>query len=579
MKRAHLAGLLSLLSAACASKATPSSGPSDASSAPDASSTSAGDSSTAPDASSAAPDASSAAPDGSGTGVAIQDGGSGEAAAILDADAQDAPARTLGDFLGVNGFIDDPTDFLAAIGNVREYHDWQWCEGNGDPSYPGYPNNQNSFSLFGGSWDFDKYYGDLKAKGVFGYPVIQQGVPWLAGGAVPPVAKDASPSDPASYAAHADEMFQYAARYGSTKVADNLLKLASGQTRSSGLGFLQYIEDWNEEDAWWVLPSGQPVFAPDVYAAMASADCDGDQGRLGKTLGMKQADPAMKCVMGGLAGKGTPNTAWEADIEQYLDGVRAWAAAHRGGAFPADVINVHYYSFGPDPAGTPNPRPAVSPEDDHVTSVMAKLRAYRDANLPGKELWLTEFGYDTDPQSILHAPTLGGQSADIVQGQWLVRYYLSLMAAGFDRAFLYVSHDGCSGADASCPTQFDTSGLTVGPGQTDLKPAYYFIATFRSRLSPFAWAGQVASGNPNVTIHKLKDPQSTKGAYVVWAPTSSGMVVHGFALPIGPATTATSVVLTDKSLTGTESTLVPAGGAVTLDVTETPAIVLVDAMP
>jgi hypothetical protein len=579
MKRAHLAGLLSLLSAACASKATPSSGPSDASSAPDASSTSAGDSSTAPDASSAAPDASSAAPDGSGTGVAIQDGGSGEAAAILDGAASSPLGATVGDFVGVDGFVGDPTDWLAAIGNVREYHDWQLSEGNGDTTYPGYPNNQNSFSLFNGFWDWDTYFGGLKAKGVFGYPAIQGGVPWLNGGAVPPVPEDASVTDPASYAAHADEMFQYAARYGSTKVADNLLKLASGQTRSSGLGFLQYIEDWNEEDAWWVLPSGQPVFAPDVYAAMASADCDGDQGRLGKTLGMKQADPAMKCVMGGLAGKGTPNTAWEADIEQYLDGVRAWAAAHRGGAFPADVINVHYYSFGPDPAGTPNPRPAVSPEDDHVTSVMAKLRAYRDANLPGKELWLTEFGYDTDPQSILHAPALGGQSADIVQGQWIVRYYLSLMAAGFDRAFLYVSHDGCSGADASCPTQFDTSGLTVGPGQTDLKPAYYFIATFRSRLSPFAWAGQVASGNPNVTIHKLKDPQSTKGAYVVWAPTSSGMVVPGFALPIGPATTATSVVLTDKSLTGTESTLVPAGGAVTLDVTETPTIVLVDSMP
>jgi hypothetical protein len=532
MKRSRLAGFASLLAAGCASKSMSSGGLPDASGTPQAQGT-------APDASGGVPgslglEGGDAASIVDGASAAIFDG----SAVIVDGASASLGAR-VGDFIGVDGFIGDPTDWLAAIGNVREYHDWQWSEGNGSATYPGYPDNENSFSLFNGFWDWDAYFGGLKAKGVFGYPVIQGSVAWLNGGAVPPVPKDAGVTDPASYAAHADEMFQYAARYGSTKVADSLLKLAPGQTRASGLGFLQYIEDWNEEDAWWVLGNGQPVFAPDAYAAMASADCDGDQGRLGKTLGMKQADPSIKCVMGGLAGKGTPNTVWEADIEQYLDGVQAWAATHRGGDFPADVINVHYYSFGPDAAGTPNPRPALSPEDDHVTEVMTRLRAYRDAHLPGKELWLSEFGYDTDPQSILHAPALGAESADIVQGQWLVRYYLSVLAAGFDRAFLYVSHDGCSGADASCPTQFDTAGLTVGQGQADLKPAYYFIATFRSRLAQLAWDGEAASGNPNVTIHKFKDPQSGKGAYVVWAPTSSAMVVPGFMLPVGPATMAT----------------------------------------
>jgi len=62
----------------------------------------------------------------------------------------------VGDFLGVNGFIDDPTDKLAAIGNVREYHSWSWCEGNGDAMYPGYPNNQNSFSLWNGFWEIGR---------------------------------------------------------------------------------------------------------------------------------------------------------------------------------------------------------------------------------------------------------------------------------------------------------------------------------------------------------------------------------------------------------------------------------------
>jgi hypothetical protein len=484
----------------------------------------------------------------------------------------------MGDFIGVNGFIDDPVSLLAPIGNVREYHDWQWSEGNGDASYPGYPNNQNSFSLFGGSWDWDTYYGGLKSMGVMGYPVFQGGVPWLNNGAVPPVASGASTTEPASYAAHADEMFQYAARYGSTTVAPNLLKLASGQTPASGLATLKYIEDWNEEDAWWVLPNDQPVFSTDVYAAMASADRDGDQGRMGATLGAKTADPNIKFVMGGLAGQGATIAAWEHSIETYLDGVQTWATAHRNGDFPADVINAHYYSFGPDASGTVNPRAAVSPEASQVKETMALLRAYRDTKLPGKELWLTEFGYDTDQQSVLHAPPLGSSSAAIVQGQWIVRYYLALLAAGFDRAFLFVSRDSCTGTDAACATQFDTAGLTTVKGTWTPKAAYYFVATFRNRLASLAWLGEATSANANVLIYKFKDPASSKGAYVVWAPTSNATVVSSFSLPIGSATTATAVVLADQQMTGVETTLTPAAGAVTLDVSETPTIVLVDAI-
>jgi hypothetical protein len=368
-------------------------------------------------------------------------------------------------------------------------------------------------------------------------------------------------------------MFQYAARYGSTKVATNLLKLASGQTAATGLGTLRYMENWNEEDAWWINANGSPVFSTDAYAAMASADYDGDQGKMGPTLGMKNADPNIKMVMGGLAGHATGGTTWEQSVESYLDGVRAWAQAHRGGSFPADVINAHYYSFGPG-----NGAPAKSPEDDGVEAAMSLLRQYRDTNLPGKELWLTEFGYDTDPQSVLHAPAIGSNSAQVVQGQWIIRYYLALMAAGFDRAFLFVTRDSCSGSDSACSTQFATAGVAGPKGAETPKTAYYFIATFRSRLASYAWLKKGTSGNSSVRIDELKDPSSGKGAYVVWSPTSTANVVHGFSLPVGAATTATMVTLVDQQMNGSEAPLSIASGSVTLDVTETPTIVLVDSI-
>lgn len=516
---------------------------------------------------------------GSGTtpdgGVVGQDGGIvGQDGSVVGQDGSTTSPDggtthgTLGDFIGVNAFIDDPLDKLSAIGNVREYHNWSWTEGNGDPGYPGYPNNQNSFSLFSGYWNWDTYYSTLKSNGVFGYPVIQGGVAWLNNSAAPPVEANADTSAPASYVAHADNMFQYAARYGSVKVADNLLKLASDQTRLSGLDTIHYIEDWNEQDAWWILPNNQPIFTPAVYAAMASADYDGDQGRMPKTVGIKNADPNMKMVMGGLSGQGQTIDVWESGIESYLDGIRTWAAAHRGGSFPADGINVHHYSFGANNA-------AVSPEDDGVKNALAKLVAYRDTNLPGKEIWITEFGYDTDATSPLHAPALGANSAEIVQGQWIVRSYLAALAAGFDRAFLYVLRDDCT---SNCSTQFSTAGITGVKGDWTPKPAFYFIATMRARLASFAWLGEQSSGNANVTVYKVKDPSSAKGAYIVWAPTSKAQTVSGYALSIGNAATATEVTLADQQMQGTEKTLTPSGGNVTFDVTETPTIILVDSI-
>jgi hypothetical protein len=110
------------------------------------------------------------------------------------------------------------------------------------------------------------------------------------------------------------------------------------------------------------------------------------------------------------------------------------------------------------------------------------------------------------------------------------------------------------------------------------KTSYYFVATFRNALAPFAYLGQQPSGNANVMIYTFKNPQSSAGAYVVWAPTSNGTTVPGYALTVTGATTATAVALTDGSMTGTSTTLTSNASTVHVDVSETPTIVLVDAI-
>lgn len=492
-----------------------------------------------------------------------------------------ATGPLVGDFLGLNGFIDDNPAKLAAIGNVREYHDWTWNDGNGTAGYAGYPKNQLSFSLFSGSWDFDAYYLALDRAGVLPFPCIQGSVDYL-GNAMPPVAPGGDVTAPASYVAHASFLYQYAARYGATAVPTGNLELAADQSARTGLGLLRYYEDGNEPDANWVNADGSPVFSPAAAAAMSSADYDGDQGRLGATFGIKSADPNAKLVLAGLAGAGSSSD-WLTNITSYLDGMRSWAAAKRGGSFPADVINIHDYCFGPDAFGVANPRPGVAPEACGIAGAVAGVAAYRDQHLPGKEVWLTEFGYDTDPGSRLRAPAIGGADAQAVQGQWLVRSFLALIGSGVDRAFLFVSRDNCTGSASACPNnavQFSTSGVLTQKGDEQPKTAWYYLATVRARLGSMRYAGTLPSGTTNLALARFYDAAMNKGAYVAWMTTSDGSSVSDYRLPLPAAvSTATVVTLTAGSPTGTAATGAIVDHGVTLTVNETPVIVLVDGPP
>jgi hypothetical protein len=473
----------------------------------------------------------------------------------------------MGKLLGVNGFISEPPSELTPLGTIREYHNWGWIADN-YASGPAYPGMLYTFMNFNG-WDWDVFFADIKDAGAEAFPAVQGSVPWMNNSAIPPIPAGADKLAAASYVAHGDAMFQIAARYGSTQVADAKLKLQPNQTRVSGLATVAYFENFNEQD-------NAAGFTGDAFAAMSSADYDGDQVRLGNTIGIKNADPNAKLVMGGLSGSYPTATKWVPSITTFLDAMRTWSQANRGGSFPADVINVHLYSFGP--GGT---QPAVSPEDDGVFDKLSSVVAYRDQYLPGKELWWTEFGYDTDPGSILHAPALGANSAPIVQGQWLVRDFLIAAALGFDRATLFVSRDNCIVGSPGCNStqQFATCGVMDANGVP--KPSWYFLATVRSRLSSMVYVGtQPPPAGKAVRIYQFKDTQGPGGALVVWSPTSNATTVSAvpLALPAG-ATTAQAVTLADQQQNGIASNLTVSAGSVMLDVTETPTLLLVDAMP
>lgn len=467
-------------------------------------------------------------------------------------------------FIGVNGFIDDPAEILKVAGHVREYHNWNWNEGNGpfgDPSastYQKYPNNAIKVNPSYPGWWFDDYYEDNISDSLDIFPCIQSSVSWLtAGGADKPVVEGSSCTIPSSYKEHAHFMYQYAARYGSKTVADNLIILATGQTRVTGLNYLTYFENWNEQDRWW--EGREAYFTPYEFAAMSSADYDGHLGTMGDHFGVKTADPDAKFVMGGLAGLKL----------DYIKAMKFWSDHHRGGSFPAEVLNFHHYSNDAESNGTQTV--GISPEADNVEQKLKELVDYRDTHLPDMEIWLTEFGYDTDPGSIQRAPVIDTLPQQEVQGMWLIRYYLICAAAGLDRATMYMIRDVGNGG----PTKYSTSGLTSSRTNGHVKKrSWYYVYTLKNTLKGYRFQEEVSSGRADVKIYKFRKDDG-KVAYALWCPTSENKIVSNYDLPVTSGINSVKMIKLKNGLTSGEQQSLPViNNTATLNVSEKPIFIL-----
>jgi chitodextrinase len=484
---------------------------------------------------------------------------------------------TVDKFMGTNAFVDDPINRMQALGFIREYHNWNWDEGDiwsggGNHAYPGYPNNQIKWApseAGGGGWNFDSFYTSVLAGGLTISPDIQGSVAWLHGGTnfpgedKPIDEPGASTTNPNSYEKKAHHMFQFAARYGATPVPDNKLTLAPGQPRNSGMGLIKYIEDWNEQDKNWLGANAQ--FSAQEYAAMASANYDGHANTMHQgsgTFGVKNADPTIKFVMGGI---------FQLNL-QYIQDMKAWFQANRADQkFAADVINVHDYAWlnACGPCGGP----AKSPEQHGYREKLAQFVQYRDQNLPGVEVWISEFGWDTNAGSSLAAPTIGPFDTQEVQGQWIVRAYLAFAAAGVDRAMQYMLRD----VNPNDATHFSTSGIVAQKNDWSPKKSWYYVYTMKNTLTNMKFIGEQASSDPNILIFKFKDVNSSNGAYVVWAKTRQNYTVSNFNVPLsGSPSSATKVEMVVGDNDGVNSALSISGGSVSVNVSERPVFIKVN---
>lgn len=461
------------------------------------------------------------------------------------------------DFFASDPTTVDPTkmSLIKTFNQVRHYLDWSSLEST---------QGQYSFNpIISGSWNLDAIYARCQNQDVTPLVDIKTCPNWFLAG-FPSNLQDSEDvtapygsnlNDPASYILVGKVAFQFAARYGSNpNVNRSLLSVDKTprwandvvNTVKVGLNTVKYVECNNEPDKWWKGPA--TLQTAQQYAANMSAFYDGNKGKLGKNVGVKNADPKMMVVMGGICN--LPNGV------QWIKAMVSWCAKNRGYKADGsvnlcfDVINFHNYSSKDNSGAAPELSNAA-----HYADAFAA-----EAKNLGVEVWQTENGYDINPGSDLRAPAIGSKSAELVQADWILRSSLLYIKHGISRLFFYQLYDNAPGN----ALRFSTCGLMANTHAR--RPSGNYILQMKNLMGNYSYV-KTLSSSPMVDEYT----NGIKTKWVLWMPTAKGATAT-YSLNVGKST-ATLYQLDPNSTDYKQSAKTTKANKLTVAVSETPVIV------
>lgn len=487
-----------------------------------------------------------------------------------------AKAYPLNQYFGVNAFewnFEDPNNPmvvsptllapLKAFTQVRHYMDWNKLEST---------QGEYTFDpVHSGGWNYDAMYKACKSNNITVLADLKTIPDWLIA-TYPPDQQDAENvpvpygsdfSDPFSYILQAKVAFQYAARYGSNSAVSTSLLSVDPTSRwtadpvntvKKGTALINYIECDNERDKWW---KGRRAYQTAYeYAANLSAFYDGNKNTMGPGIGVKNADPNMQVVMGGLA---------SAD-PSYVHAMIEWCRLYRGykadGSINLcwDVINYHLYSNDAtlQTGATTGVAPEISGTAQTAQSFIAMAHEYA-ADMP---VWVTEAGFDANQGSIQRAPAIGSKTPALVEADWILRSSLLYARNGVQRVFYYEAYDD----NAANPTQYASSGL-INDDHTR-RPAVDYLLQVAKQFGSYTFSKSISS-SPVVD----KYMSDAKPAYVVYLPTQTGKTSN-YSLDLTGADSAYvyKPVAGASAMSRTKVKLT--GGKLSFSISETPTFVV-----
>ena len=451
-------------------------------------------------------------------------------------------------FLGINGNQSDRVSTLNCATYFRDYINWLWCF---DRSvYPDSPGTTYATTM---SKDYDVRFQMLKDSGTNAVPCFMFRADDF------PTETLADYMKPETYVMYGEFMYQSALRFGyNENNTKDMIKVLGLQKRFNR-NVVSWIEAGNEPNG-----EGNDGFSPYELAVLTSVAYDGHCGTViaptGSGVGVINANANVKMAMAGLAGVGV----------RYIQAMSFWMEHNRpDGELGLDAFNVHTYCKKLITYNGYQVYVGVCPEIGKITEYVEQLCQWRDKYYPDIEVWLTEFGWDTNTsyatENACHP--YADFTAREIQAMWLVRAYFMFAKAGVDRAAMYMAQD--LGDEATSTGKYGTSGVISHSGE--YKDSYYYIYTLRNKMGDMHFAEVIESGNENVWIYRFENDNG-KSCYALWCPTMDDVRVNGYTLTID-GTTASLTEFANLELEGISSNLIVTNGTVTVNVSERPILV------
>lgn len=467
--------------------------------------------------------------------------------------AQDSVRFKMDGYFGVNVHVDNnytAADYPGVVDWIRDYSDWHNFE----------PQN-NTYTFKNGELNFDSAYAAVRNVGVKNLLVIEDIPKWISpapehkhsGGFAPK--GNTKGTQPADYKEAAEFFYQFTARYGAASVPKKHLM---SDDRASGLDLMDALEVMNEADgdtSW-----GNFVTFPQ-YAALLNAVYDGNQGKLGPKMGIKAADPDMPVSITGLGD----------NLRSLQKIVKACGRA------PFDIVNLHFYAFR---RIREDYRVAIPPEWSSMEKDISETVSWVKENIPGKKIWLTEIGWDSEP----------GKNTEVVTEQesadYLIRSYLLALGAGAEKCFWYYWKDyGTNHTGVFGSMGFFESASVPYKGETQFKPKlqYWYHATMRNILHDSYFILN-NSRKPDPTVYDFHFSTDDSLIRAMWYCPEYAHDWRPLEVPVKSKTVTVQMpegfshakLLTPEegSTTGREKALAPENGGITVSLGSTPVFVV-----
>jgi hypothetical protein len=379
-------------------------------------------------------------------------------------------------FVGACAHPWNPLDKLKGF-NIRLYIDaaWIWTAKGLYINPMKQAKAQTAFGML------DEYFNEAAKLGVDVAPCVLRCPDWLNGYSenngtnsndYPPIRKGADRLDPKSYEEYAGFWEQLAMRYGTRTFPDNKLKIDTTprwtndipNVKKSGLGALdldkggvriKYFEIGNEVMKWWnrgTDKEGTYMNAKEfatmllvVYRAIRKVSDIG-------------------VIMGGTTGFELP----------YIKEMFAHIEKIAPGEKFTDKIVIHNYSnlFNERDKWPPTWRDSAAcmPSEDKAFPAINDIVSF--AKSRGMEVWVNEFGCDSEPPSWMHINgSRYGLSDQDAQAKQIVESFKAYAAAGVERAYMFMFADEQGG-----PGLWQRCGLVAGENKGYAeKPAYQAV--------------------------------------------------------------------------------------------------------